>query len=102
MNGLMVIQVNDLYKQKLKGNLHFFTLINLGIQQGSIRGLLLFLIHVNDILKCLNSGQAIMFADDTNLFFDSVLYTELFKKANEELHEIDSYCKQAYFKHQKN
>ena len=29
------------------------------------------------------------FADDTNLFFNSGSFTELFKKANEELHEID-------------
>ena len=32
-----------------------------------------------------------MFADDTNLFFNHVSYTELFKKANEELHQVDSW-----------
>ena len=32
-----------------------------------------------------------MFADNTNLFFNNVSYTELFKKANEEWHEVDSW-----------
>ena len=39
----------------------------------------------------MSSDQAIMFIDDTNLFFNSVLYTEVFKKANEELHEVNSW-----------
>ena len=32
-----------------------------------------------------------MFADDTNLFFNNASYTELFKKANEEFHQVDSW-----------
>ena len=32
-----------------------------------------------------------MLADDTNLFFNNASYTELFKKANEELHQVDSW-----------
>ena len=31
-----------------------------------------------------------MYADDTNLFFNNVSYTKLCKKANEELHQVDS------------
>ena len=67
------------------------SLINLDIPQGSILGPLLFLIYVNDLPKCLSSGQAIMFADDTNLFFNNVSYTELFKKANKELYQVGSW-----------
>ena len=55
----------------------------------SHKGQFLFLIHVNDLPKCLTSGQAIMLADDTNLFFNNVSHTELFKKTNEELHQVD-------------
>ena len=32
-----------------------------------------------------------LFSDDTNLFFNNVSYTELFKKAYEELHKVDSW-----------
>ena len=32
-----------------------------------------------------------MFADDANIFFDSGSFTELFKKKNEELQEVDSW-----------
>ena len=39
----------------------------------------------------LTSGQAIMFVDNTNLFFNNVSYIELFIKANEELHKANSW-----------
>ena len=82
---------NRSLQSKINGKLSAPTLINLGVPQGSILGPLLFLIYVNDLPKCLSSGQTIMFADDANLFFNHVSYTEPFKKANEELHQVDSW-----------
>ena len=63
----------------------------MSVPQGSIRGKLMFSIYVIDHPIYLTSGQAIMFANDPNLFFNNVSNTELFKKANEELHRVDSW-----------
>ena len=64
-------------------------LINLGVLQRSILGPSLFIIYVNDLLKCLNTNQTVVFADNTNLFLFDDSSTELYKKANDELHEVD-------------
>ena len=76
---------------KINGKLLPPTLINFGVPQRLILGPLLFLIYVYDLPKCLTSDQAIMFANDTNLFFNNVSYTQLFQKANEEMHKVDSW-----------
>ena len=79
---------NRSLRTEINGKLSSPTVINLGVPQGSILGPLLFLIYVNDLPKCLNTGQVIMFADDTNLFFNNKSYSELFRMANEELLEV--------------
>ena len=44
-----------------------FKLVAAGVPQGSIFGLLLFLIYINDIVRELNCNVR-LFADDTSLF----------------------------------
>ena len=53
--------------------------------QGSILGLLLFLLYVNDLHHASKVLDPIMFADDTNLFFSHSDINVLFEKMNKEV-----------------
>ena len=55
------------------------------VPQGSILELLLFSIHVNGLPSASNLLSTIMFADDTNLFFEHKNISVLFPIVNREL-----------------
>ena len=58
------------------------------VPQESILGPVLFLIYVNDFSKCLQTADAIMYADDTNVFLHHKNVNTLFGKAQLELYNI--------------
>ena len=70
-NNCLFVEVFNyrLMQTEVNGKISNSKPIEVGVPQGSILGPLLFLIYINDFPKCLTSGKAIMFADDTNLFF---------------------------------
>ena len=39
-----------------------------GVPQGSLLGVLLFQVHINDIKSCLKFSESILYADDTAIF----------------------------------
>ena len=43
--------------------------INCGVPQGSVLGLLLFLLHINDLNQAIKSCKVHHFTDDTNLLY---------------------------------
>ena len=62
--------------------------IKCGDPQGSILGLLLFLIFINDITNVSRLTEFVMFADDTNIFFKHENLQILYEIVNAELVKI--------------
>ena len=66
--------------------------IRCGVLQGSLLGLLLFLLYVNDLYLASNILEP-MFAGDTNLFYSHKNIKTLFNTVNLELNKLNEWFK---------
>ena len=67
--------------------------VTCGVFQGSILGLLLFILFINGIVSAYKIAEFIMFADDTNLFFKQKQLGVLYTTINIELAKIYQWFK---------
>lgn len=91
----MLSYLSDRYQMVKIGNeKSAFTLMQNGVPQGSILGPLLFLILVSDMRKCIWNGSYHMYADDTQLYFNSDIdsINNTIVEANVTLDKISNYC----------
>ena len=90
---------NDWFKSYLSDHKQFVSIngynsdlmpVNCGVAQGSVLGLLLFLICINDLHKAVQYCKVHHFADDTNLFHTSKSVKNLNKLVNHAMKHLNN------------
>lgn len=77
----------------VKGMLSNIEPSNYGVPQGSTLGPLLYILYVNDMVKSINSGSMITFADDTVIINCGRVLNETIKSSEQNLERVSLWCR---------
>ena len=92
--------MNERFKSYLQGKKQIVTIngadselreLKHGVPQGSVLGLLLFLIYINDLNTCISNSKVYNFADDTNLLHINSWNKRLQKNINNDLRRLTNW-----------
>ena len=75
-------------RKQINGQSSELLLNNCGVPQGSVFGPLLFLIYINDLPNISKILNFYLFADDTNIYYESDSLNELERTVNKELDKL--------------
>ena len=83
---------NRKQKTRLFNGLSDLKPVSIGVPQGSTLGPILFIIYVNDLFKVLEHSKAIMYADDTVLYYSNNNHRVVRKKLQTDLMNVERWC----------
>ena len=96
----LISNLNNRVQQcQVNGQLSSPKTLTCGVPQGSILGLRLFLLHINDMPASLRHSIPSLYADDTESCISSENYDDLATKVNIDLKITNRWCKRRSFEY---